>query len=100
MNSLSVNLHLFLVSFFRPEAGNGSPGKRHKILMEANAFCSDHHVVRSQLSLHGLDHNTSLLLLTQDGVISPDDPSSAKLQQQSNLEDGTAFIHPMISAES
>lgn len=72
MNSLSVNLHLFMISFYRPDppTATGKP-RRHKILMEANAFCSDHHVVRSQIGLHGLDVTTSLLLLTADGVTTP-----------------------------
>lgn len=57
MNSLSVNLHLLLVAFYRPQ------GSRTKILMEEQAFCSDHHVVRSQLALHGLDVEKNLILL-------------------------------------
>jgi len=48
MNSLSVNNNLLLISFFRPSKA------RFKILIEAQAFCSDHHTVRSQLALHGL----------------------------------------------
>ena len=55
MNTLSVNLHLFMTSFFRPQ------GKRTKILIEKDAFCSDHHVVRSQLALHGLDPSDHLI---------------------------------------
>ena len=43
MNTLSANLHLLMCAFYRPTV------KRFKILIEADAFCSDHHVVRSWL---------------------------------------------------
>ena len=57
MNSLSVNLHLLLTSFYQPTAS------RHKLLIEEAAFCSDHHVVRSQLALHGRGVDESLIQL-------------------------------------
>ena len=57
-NSLSVNLHLLLTSFYRPTAG------RFKILMEKEAFCSDHHVARSQVELHGLKPEDSIVALS------------------------------------
>ncbi len=55
MGSLSGNLHLMLVSFFRPE------GRRKKILMEAGAFPSDQYAVESQLRFHGLDPEKDLI---------------------------------------
>ena len=55
MNSLSANLHLLLTSFYQPTS------TRHRILMEEAAFCSDHHVVRSQLALHGRKLEDSLI---------------------------------------
>jgi kynureninase len=60
MNSLSVNLHLLLTSFYRPTP------MRHKILIESRAFPSDHHIVASQIRLHGLDPATTLLQLPCD----------------------------------
>ncbi|HET9299841.1 MAG TPA: kynureninase [Candidatus Polarisedimenticolaceae bacterium] len=55
MNSLTVNLHLMMASFFRPQ------GERRKILIESAAFPSDGYAVRSQLQLHGLDPEGDLL---------------------------------------
>ncbi|MBI2677860.1 MAG: kynureninase [Candidatus Koribacter versatilis] len=58
MNSLTVNLHLMMVSFFRPTA------QRHKIVVERGAFPSDQYAIKSQLRFHGLDPATGLIELT------------------------------------
>lgn len=58
MNSLTVNIHLMLASFFRPA------DRRTKILIETGAFSSDRHAVTSQLAWHGLDPAQHLIELT------------------------------------
>ncbi|MFN0151238.1 MAG: kynureninase [bacterium] len=55
MNSLTVNLHLMMTSFYRPTR------ERHKILLEADPFPSDLYAVQSQLRFHGYDPGNALL---------------------------------------
>ena len=55
MNTLSANLHLLMVSFFNPTK------KRHKILIESDAFPSDRYAVQTQLAFHGYDPNEDLI---------------------------------------
>jgi kynureninase len=57
MNSLTVNLHLMMASFYRPR------GARSKVLIEAGAFSSDRHAVASQIAWHGLEPEAHLLEL-------------------------------------
>jgi kynureninase len=58
MNSLTVNLHLLLVSFFRPD------NKRHKIIIEDHSFSSDIYAIKSQLAFHSLDLSESLIVVS------------------------------------
>ncbi|HVK53098.1 MAG TPA: kynureninase [Pseudoxanthomonas sp.] len=60
MNSLTANLHLMMVSFYRPTR------ERPAILMEAGAFPSDRHALESQVRFHGFDPATDLIELEAD----------------------------------
>ncbi|WP_293299786.1 kynureninase [Pedobacter sp. UBA4863] len=55
MNTLTVNLHLLMVSFYRPNS------KRFKIMMEAGAFPSDQYAIESQVRFHGLDPKEAII---------------------------------------
>jgi kynureninase len=61
MNSLTVNLHLLMVSFYRPTA------KRCKIMIERGAFPSDRYAVVSQLKFHGHDESALVELTPREG---------------------------------
>ena len=56
MNSLTVNLHLMMATFYRPTKA------RVKILMEEPAFPSDTYAIKTQIVHHGLDPNDALVL--------------------------------------
>jgi kynureninase len=60
MNTLGVNLHLMMVSFYRPTA------ERPAILMEAGAFPTDRYALESQVRFHGFDPADALIELEAD----------------------------------
>lgn len=55
MNSLTVNLHLLMLSFYKPSR------QRYKIMMEAGAFPSDQYAVETLVRHHGLDPVTTII---------------------------------------
>jgi kynureninase len=63
MNSLTVNLHMMMVSFYRPVPG------RDAIVIEDSAFPSDSYAVRSQAAFHGLDPDSAVVRLAPGDVL-------------------------------
>jgi kynureninase len=57
MNSLTTNLHLLLISFYRPDK------KRYKIICEYDAFPSDLYALQSQAAYHGFDPDDAVIML-------------------------------------
>ncbi|MCJ0743283.1 kynureninase [Pedobacter montanisoli] len=55
MNTLTVNLHLLMVSFYQPK------GKKYKIIMEAGAFPSDQYAIESQVRFHGFNADDAII---------------------------------------
>lgn len=82
MNTLTVNLHLLLISFYKPTK------TRFKILMEANAFPSDQYAIESQIRHQGLDPKEAIVeVKPKDGnfIISQDDILEAIQENKDSL---------------
>lgn len=102
MNTLTVNLHLLMVSFYRPS------GARTRIVIEDSAFPSDSYAVRSQAVLHGLDPETTVVRLrprdgeevlrTEDIVAAIDDQVALVLLAGVNYLSGALYDIPVITA--
>ena len=58
MNQLTVNLHLLMVSFYRPTK------QRYKIICEAKAFPSDQYAFESQVRFHNLEPDNAIIEIT------------------------------------
>lgn len=74
LNSLTVNLHALLTSFFRPTA------RRRRILVDAPLFPSDRHALTSHIASRGLDHVADLVVVaprTGEATLRPDDLAAA-----------------------
>ena len=82
MNSLTANLHLMLVSFYRPTR------ERPAILMEAGAFPSDRYALESQLRFHGFDPAIDLIEL---------EPGEDGLFQMASIERAIAEHGPRLA---
>ena len=59
MNSLTVNLHLMMAAFYKPDKASG----KVKVLVEGKAFPSDMHMLQSQVRFHGLDPADAIVTL-------------------------------------
>ena len=102
MNSLTVNLHLLMLSFYRPTRA------RHAIVIEDSAFPSDSYAVRSQAALHGFDPETAVIRLrpradedtlrTEDVLAALDDRVALVLLGGVNYLTGELMDIPTITA--
>lgn len=60
MNTLTINLHLLMASFYKPDS------KRFKIILEWKPFPSDYYAIESQITWHGLDPSTCMVKIEPD----------------------------------
>ena len=86
MNSLTTNLHLLMISFFRPNK------EKYKIIIDTPAFPSDKYAVQSQLKLHNLDAEKDLVEINtlRDNKCIPKEEILASIE--SNIEDAAMIL--------
>ncbi|MFL6538548.1 MAG: kynureninase, partial [Chthoniobacterales bacterium] len=95
MNSLTVNLHLMLATFYRPNES------RFKILMESPAFPSDTYAIKSQIEHHGFDPDQALITTEtrcEDAIEQHRDELALVLIGGVNFFSGRFFDIPQIGA--
>ncbi|MFL5312298.1 MAG: kynureninase [Myxococcales bacterium] len=85
MNSLTVNLHLLLVSFYRPDR------RRHRIVVEQGAFPSDRYALVSQARFHGFPEALVEVPRGEDPARHLDDSVALLLLGSPNFVTGEAF---------
>ncbi|MBC8144637.1 MAG: kynureninase [bacterium] len=82
MNTLTTNLHLMMVSFYRPTRD------RYKILVEENAFPSDQYAVASQARFHGYDPHDAIVAI---GARQSETETTTEAIEQLLAERGSEF---------
>jgi kynureninase len=87
MNTLGVNLHLMMVSFYRPTA------ERPAILIEGGAFPTDRYAVESQIRFHGFDPASALIELQPD---EPNGTTSMQAIERALAEHGSRIALVML----
>ena len=90
MNTLTVNLHLLMISFYQPRP------ERHKILIEEHAFPSDHFAVESQIRQRGFDPATSLVTVAPRPGSELLDPSDIIDAIEANGDDLALVLLPGV----
>lgn len=87
MNTLTTNLHLLMVSFYRPS------GDRYKILIESDAFPSDKYAVQSQARFHGFDPAEAIIeVRPREGEVTLRDEDVIELIEQHGDEIALVFL--------
>lgn len=82
MNTLTVNLHLLMLSFYRPSK------QRYKIIMETGAFPSDMYAVETQVQMHGFDPKEAIIEISPrkgEHTIHQSDIESAILKHKNKI---------------